>query len=603
MKSFLENIRAVEEIFKQLNYILTKSQKSRSVWVALNMLVAAAFDTLGVAAIMPFITALTNVESVKKRWYAKWLINSLGIKSDKGIMIAIGFAIILIYIVKNLYLWLYQCILIRYQCSVQEELSVKMLVSYMKRPYRFFRKTNSSVILRGTETDVNAVYTIIYNLFAMLSQGVTIVMISAFLVVQEPEMTLGLLLAATVSVILITFLFKNKVSIAGKANQDSASEKYAYAYQAVTGIKEISVMQRRKYFTEKYKSAYQKYVNAQISYNKIQACPIRIIETTFITFIIGTVCIRIIQGMNPVDYVSQLATFAVAGFRLMPMITALPNCLSALIFNRLPLEEAYDNIKTAREIDNRENRIDGNSRMEEVKEEIPEFTFSDVLAINNISFRFEDGIENVLDSLSLNIHKGESIGLIGESGAGKSTLADIIMGLQRPQTGAVTVDENDIYKIPVTWSKMIGYIPQTVFLIDDTIRRNVTFGLDDSDISDEKVWKALKQAQIADFVRSLSNGLDTVVGERGVKFSGGQRQRIAIARALYYDPSIIVMDEATSALDNDTETAVMQSINELQGQKTLIIVAHRLTTIRNCDKIYEISGGKAIERSKQEVFG
>lgn len=208
-----------------------------------------------------------------------------------------------------------------------------------------------------------------------------------------------------------------------------------------------------------------------------------------------------------------------------------------------------------------------------------------------------------MDGLNLKIKKGNSIGLIGASGAGKTTLADLILALYTPQNGSICMDGIDIKVLGEEWHRITGYIPQTVYLSDTSIRKNVAFGIKESEIDDDKVWKALEMAQLKDFVEDLEDGLDTRVGEWGVKFSGGQRQRIAIARALYNDPDILIMDEATAALDNETEKAVMESIELLQGLKTLIIVAHRLTTVKKCDKIYEIVGGKAVLRAKKEIFG
>lgn len=241
-----------------------------------------------------------------------------------------------------------------------------------------------------------------------------------------------------------------------------------------------------------------------------------------------------------------------------------------------------------------------NKEVEEQSDE--EYSFRDKVEVRNIRWKYPRSDKYVLQDVSITIEKGDSVALIGASGAGKTTLADVILGLLHPEGGAVSVDGIGIETIPRKWSRLIGYVPQVVFLVDDTIRNNIAFGLRQEEINDEMVWSALEQAQLKEFVQGLPNELNTIVGERGVKFSGGQRQRIAIARALYYNPDILVLDEATSALDNETESAVMESIEALQGHKTLIIVAHRLTTIRKCNKIYEITDGHAILREKEEVL-
>ena len=231
----------------------------------------------------------------------------------------------------------------------------------------------------------------------------------------------------------------------------------------------------------------------------------------------------------------------------------------------------------------------------------PTVRFMESLRIDKVCWTYPKSDKQVLKDLSITIKKGESVGLIGPSGAGKTTLSDIILGLFKPQSGSVFMDGIDIYTIPGEWSSIIGYVPQSVYLTDDTIKNNIGFGTDENEIDDERVWHALEQAQLKDYVMSLPDKLETFVGERGIRFSGGQRQRIAIARALYYNPDILVLDEATSALDNETEKAIMESIDSLQRHKTLIIVAHRLTTLRNCDKIYEIKDGIAKEVNKKEV--
>lgn len=597
MKKMINNIKSFFSIFRKLFYILDKQQKRQGVCVAFNMLIVSFLDTLGVAAILPFISALTEIETVKCRWYTKWFMNFFHISSDTGLMVAIGVGIICLYIVKNLYSWLYQCMLIKYQCCIQHDLSVIMLKSYMSRPYSFFRNTNSSIIQRGIDADVVAVYNVISNVFTLVSQTVTIILISLFLLRQDVEMAVALLIAGIICVVVLVLVFKKKITLSGNEFFKSNSARISSSYQIITGIKEIYVMQRRENFISQYDKAYGDYTHAMIEKNKVNAAPIRVVETIFVSIVIGMVCIKLMMGMNPVTYVPQLATFAVAGFRMLPMLTAIPSCTNELIFYYPMLSETYGNISQARERKNSkfDNTIDDENEYG--------YTFNQSLCIKNVSYCYEDGIKNVLDNLNLEIKKGEMVGVIGESGAGKSTLAEIIMGLDKPTKGAIVADNRDIYAMPKAWSKTIGYIPQTVFMIDSTIRNNVTFGIDEDEISDKKVWDALRKARIEDFVRSLPDGLDTMIGERGIKFSGGQRQRVAIARALYYDPAILVMDEATSALDSETETAVMESINDLQGKKTLIIIAHRLTTIKRCDKIYVIEDGKAVLKSKKDVFG
>ena len=283
-----------------------------------------------------------------------------------------------------------------------------------------------------------------------------------------------------------------------------------------------------------------------------------------------------------------------AAFRILPAISRITGYVNLLIFERPRLEGAYENIKTSRDY---MKTLDNSNKSNEMGKDL---LFERNLKVDNISWKYDEMTGDVLHNLSIEIRKGQSIGIIGESGSGKSTLSDILLGLYKPQCGNVTVDGYSIFDIPYAWSKMMGYVPQTVYLLDDTIRNNVAFG--ENDINDDDVWKALEKASLKKYVENLPDGLDTLVGEGGIKFSGGQRQRIAIARALFTKPSILILDEATSALDNETESAVMEAIESLQGTITMIIIAHRLSTIRNCDRIFEISEGRAIEVKKDKFI-
>lgn len=375
--------------------------------------------------------------------------------------------------------------------------------------------------------------------------------------------------------------------------------KSQYSYQAVMGIKEITVLDRRKQFIDQFKEAAEVEARTSLINGFIMACPDRILEGVCIAGFMGIVSVEIAMGKELDNFIPVLGTFAMGAFRILPSISKISSRINSLVFFRPCLQSTYDNLREIREY-NQESATKIVQLTESYDEKV---SFQNSIAIKNISWKYLNTENSVLQNLSLTIQKGESVAFIGSSGAGKTTLADVIMGLLRPQSGTVEMDGTDIFTIPHQWARTIGYVPQSVFLIDDTVRSNVAFGLKRSDVSDERVWVALEEAQLKEFVKGLPHGLDTIVGERGVKFSGGQRQRIAIARALYENPDILVLDEATAALDTETENAVMESIDALQGSKTLIIVAHRLTTIRNCDKIYEIKDGIAVERSKADVFG
>ena len=299
------------------------------------------------------------------------------------------------------------------------------------------------------------------------------------------------------------------------------------------------------------------------------------------------------------SYLPQLATFAMAAFRILPSLGRISSGFNTCIFYLTAADETYHNIL---ELNRYEKRQTARERQLQGTGEKRTYSFEKNITVEQVTWKYEGGNEDVLEDLNLEIKKGQAVALVGQSGAGKTTLGDMILGLLEPQKGRVCIDGTDIRDMGDELGNIIGFVPQSIYLIDGSIRNNIAFGIDEKDIDDEKIYMALKKAQLKEFVETLPKGLDTMIGERGVRLSGGQRQRMAIARALYLDPQILVLDEATSALDEGTETAVMEAIDALQGEKTLIIIAHRLSTIRNCDVAYEIVGGKAVERSVDELI-
>ena len=312
-------------------------------------------------------------------------------------------------------------------------------------------------------------------------------------------------------------------------------------------------------------------------------------ETVCICGLLLFMSTRIYLGADMASFVPVMSVFAIAAVRMLPSFNRISGCIGAITFNKASVDAVYNDLK----------EIEGlRVQFEEDSKDSVEVTLNDVLSIQNVTFAYPSKPDKViLNNVSIKIPKNSSVAFIGPSGAGKTTLADVILGVLKPQEGRVFCDDMDVYEHLHSWHKIVGYIPQSIFLIDDTVRANVAFGIDEKEINDEKVWEALEEAQLADFVREQKDGLYSRVGDRGVKLSGGQRQRIGIARALYSNPQILVLDEATSALDTDTETAVMEAIDSLAGSKTMIIIAHRLTTIKNCDVVFEVRNGSVFEKN------
>lgn len=597
------NFIAFKHIFIQLNYILDEKQKRKSTMVLLCMLVSSGMELLGISAIYPFLQMMLDANTIREKWYFQWINSFFPNISIQTLLIFMCLFIMLIYLIKNLFLIFSAYIQNSYASRLQEQISVKVLDAYLRRPYEFFLNTNSSIIIRGIGTDVAGVYQILLYCFTIFAEVANVVVLGIFLFVTDPVIATGAMILALICFGIIIFGFKGKMKRAGQDMRQATALKNKYSYQAITGIKEITVLDRRKNFINQYGKAAKEAAQASVINGFVSACPDRILEGVCIAGFMGIVCVEICFTKNLNSFIPILGTFAIGAFRILPSISKISSRLNAIVFYRPCLQSTYENIKEIKEhVNSNIGIVNSEDEKKQTDSSVDNVFFKDKVEIKNVCWRYANSKDNVLQDLSLTIHKGESVAFIGESGSGKTTLADIIMGLLKPQSGDVMMDGVDIFLIPHLWAKIVGYVPQSVFLIDDTIRSNVAFGLDKNFISDEKVWAALEQARLKEFVQGLPYGLDTIVGERGVKFSGGQRQRVAIARALYENPDILILDEATSALDNETETAVMESIDALQGSKTLIIVAHRLTTIRNCDRIYEFRNGMVLERKKEEII-
>ncbi|HAG69485.1 MAG TPA: ABC transporter ATP-binding protein, partial [Lachnospiraceae bacterium] len=383
-------------------------------------------------------------------------------------------------------------------------------------------------------------------------------------------------------------LFKNKAREYGRINQLYDGKMHQSINQALGAVKDIKILHRESYFVNAFVSCGREKMRAVRNDNILGNVPKYLIETVCVSAILIVLLIKLGQGTELSTMITELSAFAVAAFKLLPSVSKINNYANLIIFLKPSVDLIYRDMKDTEDMKDYQVR--------DMSEGVPAVSDRSrepvSIRVDRVTYRYPGSDRDVLKDVSFEIPLGCAVGMVGPSGAGKSTMADIILGILTPTSGAVFYGDMNVHENPLKWSKKLAYIPQSIYLSDESIRDNVAFGIEARDIDEDKVWEALREAQLYDFVKGLKDGLDTMVGERGVRLSGGQRQRIGIARALYDDPEILVLDEATSALDNETEAAVMEAIDSLMGRKTLIIIAHRLTTIENCQMVFRVDNGK-----------
>lgn len=588
-----KDLKLFWKLLQKLNYVLDRKRKRMAGGVFFLIFIGALMETLGVSIILPFIQMLTDSEGLMKEPYIKFLSGAFKLETEESIIIMLGFAVILLYLLKNVFLSFSGYIQVRFRTGMGKELQRRMMSSYMKQSYSFFLDTSSGNIVQGTMGDVPKVQNFVENLMTVLSETLVVLLIISYLFRRDKLITIGIMAVALLTFMIMGLGLKKRLSRLGEQDYLASAKLNNDTLEIVRGIKDIIIRGKQDVFLKKFDEHVENKRQIQSYYQFLAVLPRRCIEAVCICGIMAVVMVRIHQGIDKSTFVPGLAVFAVAAFRILPSLSRIINGFNDMMFNRYAIDNIYDNIKKAKEC---ESESEG---LRSAVEDAGTYVFHDSICVKGIYWNYEGTENEILCDLNMVIRKGESVGIIGKSGAGKTTLADIFLGLFKPVKGTVEIDGNDIFDMPEFRRRMIGYVPQNVFLRDHTIRENVAFG--EEEIEDERIWKALESASLAQFVKELPEGLDTLVGENGIKLSGGQKQRIAIARALYFEPAILVLDEATSSLDNETEHDVMEAIEDLQGTITMIIIAHRLTTIRKCDRIYEIRDHQAFEVVADEL--
>lgn len=580
----------MKKIIKKLMVLLDKKQKSKMILLILLMLIGAVLETLGVSMIYPVVNVVMEENAVEKSQYLQIICDmfKIGYSDTRSLMILVMTGLILIFALKNIFLFFQQKVQLKFVYTNQFATSRRMMINFMQRPYEYYLNADTSVIQRSITSDVNNMYGLILSLLQLVSEAIVFVCLVLVCLVTDVLMSLTVAVLLIAVLLVIKCILKPIMRKAGEENQDYYSGLYKWIDQSVMGIKEIKIANKENYFINEYAKCGAGYVNAVQRYNLYNATPRLLIETIAIAGMILYLMISLLNGADVNNIMPQISLLAVAAMRLIPCANRINNYLTSIAYFEPFFMGVSDNLQE--EI--RDESINYDEEAYRQKIEVEKLEIRDKIELKDIVYKYPNTEVLIFDHADMEIPIGKSVGIVGTSGAGKTTVVDILLGLLKLQRGQILADGVEVRDHYQSWLKNIGYIPQTIFMIDSTIRKNVAFGYADEDINDEKVWRALKEAQLDEFVKGLPEGLDTSIGERGIRISGGQRQRIGIARALFEDPEVLVLDEATSALDNETEAAIMDSINRLHGKKTLIIIAHRLQTIEKCDMVYRVENGK-----------
>ena len=576
------------KIIKKLNVLLDKRQKRVMFGLTVMMVVGAFLQTLGVGLLVQVVNLVIDTNAMQKNKILVWLYNMLGFESYKSFSVTIMVLLILTFVVKNLFLYLQQKLTYAFVYGNQFRTSERMMCNYLRRSYEFYLNADTAIVQRSITSDVNNMYALILALLQLFSDGAVSIFVITYCFVTNGVMTLLLGSVLVVMMLLIKGVLKPIMYQAGKDNQDYYSGLFKWISQTVLGIKEVKVCTKEQYFVDAYKKCGRGYVHAVQKYSLYNSIPKLLLESVCVAAMVGYMIFQVAVGAPTDDMLSVLTTLAAAAFVLLPCVNRISNQITAIAY----CEPCFMGVS-----DNLQDEINGQNVDMSFATDEEKLPVTESIELKDITYAYPNTDKLIFDHADLSIPVGKSVGIVGTSGAGKSTVVDILLGLLELREGEVCADGENVKLHYRSWLKNIGYIPQMIFMLDDTIRNNVAFGVPAEQIDEDRVWEVLREAQMDEFVKSLPEGLDTGIGERGIRLSGGQRQRIGIARALYHAPEVLVLDEATSALDNDTEKAIMDSINMLHGKKTLIIIAHRLQTIEKCDIVYRVENGKAtIER-------
>lgn len=567
--------------------ILTPHQLRICFLLIILMFVGAFFEAIGIGALYPLITIISKPNFLNQHTKIANLVAIIGVRTHKTLIIFSTLSLVFFYIIKNAFTLFETKLQIRFSLNNQKDYTTRLYSYYLFRPYLFHVNTNISILSRNILNGGSQIFSemLIYEL-SIITELVTTFIIWLMLFFMDAIMALTVACVLGPLVLLIVRSFRKTIAYRGEIRNRTIQEIIKWINQGFGSVKETKVMQTEHYFIDNFRNTYSKYSEASCNFIFLDKIPRVVIELIGIGGILVTVIIKILMGAKPENIVPSLGVLAFAAVRLMPSMNKIISMFNGIKF-RMPLfNEMYDDLIAVKNKKDFEEQKQFNKQQDTI-------LFNNKIEIKDLSFRYPEKEENVFTNISFSIPKGSFVGIVGPSGAGKTTFVDLLLGLLKPCSGQILVDNKNIYENIQGWLNNISYVPQSIYLIDGTIRENIALGIPENEIDNEQISKVLKMSELYDFVQSLNDKENTNVGDRGAKLSGGQKQRIGIARALYHTPEVLVLDEATSALDTETEKSITSTILKLKGKITIISIAHRLSTLEACDFKIKFENGRA----------
>jgi ABC-type multidrug transport system fused ATPase/permease subunit len=568
--------------FQKLRYLLSTSQKKQLAFLGVLLLIGMLFEMLGLGILIPALGLMLNSDVGKEYPALKPYLEFLGNPTQMQLVIGGMVFLVIVYLIKAGFLAFLSWRQSKFSSELGAELSRRLFNGYLHQSYAFHLERNSAQLLRNIQTEINLFNSVTQAAIALTTEISLLVAVAFMLVFIEPLGASVVITFLALSALIFHRITKNYLLNWGKKRQVNDGFMNQHLLQGLGGVKDVKLLGRENKFVAEYSThniARSKILAKQIA---LMQMPRLYLELLAVVGLAGLVTLMVVQHKSLALLLPTLGIFVASAFRMIPSVNRIMGAVQQIRYAQPVVDLLYSEFKLIR-------------APVSIPQVYHKIEFADSILIRDVVFKYKSAATNALNGVTISISKGESVGFIGSSGSGKSSLIDVTLGLLTPSNGNILVDGTDINTNLRGWQDEIGYVPQTIYLTDDTLRHNVAFGIPDEEIDEDALRKAIKAAQLDEFVKSLPDGMETFVGERGVRLSGGQRQRIGIARALYHDPPILVLDEATSALDTETENGVMEAVNALHGDKTLLIVAHRLSTVANCDKLYRLDKGLIIE--------